>query len=252
MILAAFLFLVPSCSGKEAVPPVNGVEGGKKVSTSSPTIAPSVREASTSVSDVAVSSNSPPVVQSVNFIPGVGPGDSLGVEVTAVDPDGDDVHFDYSWEVNGEPAGGESRLREDVALKRGDVLVVTITPFDGQERGTPVKLRREIQNVPPRIAGVGESRLDADLFSCRVQARDEDGDPLAYSLKKAPPGMSVEPSTGRIRWVVPREAPGPVPVTVSVSDGNGGEASYDLFLKIREGLPVQSTNGVLSADSSGK
>jgi hypothetical protein len=181
------------------------------------------------VSNAVVLSNAPPVVESVNFVPrALGPGDSLGVETSATDPDGDEIILEYAWEINGEPSGRESRIREDVALKRNDVLTVTITPFDGHDRGAPITLRRTIQNVPPAIDGLMDARWDGDAYSCRVQARDGDGDPLVYALKKAPPGMSVEPSTGAIRWTVPGDLQGKVPVTVSVSDGNGGEASYDL------------------------
>ncbi|HZD54925.1 MAG TPA: putative Ig domain-containing protein [Candidatus Aquicultoraceae bacterium] len=194
------------------------------------------------VSNAVVLSNAPPVVESVNFVPrALGPGDSLGVETSATDPDGDEIILEYAWEINGEPSGRESRIREDVALKRNDVLTVTITPFDGHDRGAPITLRRTIQNVPPTIDGLMDARWDGDAYSCRVQARDGDGDPLVYALKKAPPGMSVEPSTGAIRWTVPGDLQGKVPVTVSVSDGNGGEASYDLFLTIGEEPPQKGS-----------
>lgn len=178
-------------------------------------------------------SNAPPEIQSVKFVPEIfRPGDSLGVEVSGSDPDGDEVTFEYAWEKNGAPAGSGSRI--EGSLKRKDAIAVTITPFDGEVRGRSLTLRREIRNVPPSIEGVKNDRLEGDLYSCTILATDGDGDTLTYALKDAPPGMSIEAATGTIRWEIPPAVTGKVPVTVAVSDGNGGEASYAMIVTIRE------------------
>ena len=180
-----------------------------------------------------IRANAPPEIRSVKFVPEIfRPGDSLGIEVSGSDPDGDEVTFEYAWEKNGAPAGRGSRI--EGSLKRKDEFAVTITPFDGEVQGKPLTLRREIRNVPPSIEGVKDARLEGDLYSCAILATDGDGDPLAYSLKDAPPGMSMEATTGTIRWKIPPEVRGQVPVTVAVSDGNGGEASYAMVVTIRE------------------
>ena len=180
--------------------------------------------------------NAPPELQSVKFIPEIfRPGDSLGVEVSGSDPDGDEVTFEYAWEKNGVSAGKGSRI--EGVLKRKDAIAVTITPFDGEVRGRSLTLRREIRNVPPLIGGVKDARMVGDLYSCRIVATDGDGDSLTYALKDAPPGMSIEAATGTIRWEIPPAVSGKVPVTVAVSDGNGGEASYHIAVTIREAAP---------------
>lgn len=177
--------------------------------------------------------NAPPEIQSVKFVPEIfRPGDALGVEVSGSDPDGDEVTFEFAWEKNGTPAGRGSRI--EGALKRKDAISVTITPFDGKVRGRSLTLRREIRNVPPSIKGVENPLLAGNLYSCRILATDGDGDSLTYALKDAPPAMSIEAATGTIRWEIPPEFRGKVPVTVAVSDGNGGEASYALVVTIRE------------------
>jgi len=177
--------------------------------------------------------NTPPEIRSVRIVPDViRPGDSIGVEVAGNDPDGDDLMFEYRWEKNGQPAGTASRM--EGALHRNDVVSVRITPFDGEARGKFLVVRREVKNYPPSINGVFEARLADGVYTCKVGATDGDNDPLTYALMEAPPGMTIDPGTGAIRWVIPPGAGGKIPVTVSVSDGNGGEASYALVVTIRE------------------
>ncbi len=177
--------------------------------------------------------NTPPEIRSVRIVPeAIRPGDSIGVEVAGEDRDGDDVTFEYRWEKNGQSAGTGNRM--DGTLRRNDVFSVRITPFDGETQGQYLVVRREVMNYPPSIDGIAEAGLANDIYTCRVLAKDGDGDPLTYALKESPPGMSIDPATGSIRWRVPAEFRGKVPVTVSVSDGKGGDSSYAMFVTIRE------------------
>ncbi|MFA6984719.1 MAG: Ig-like domain-containing protein [Arenimonas sp.] len=57
-------------------------------------------------------------------------------------------------------------------------------------------------------------------------AVDADGDTLTYQLAEAPPGMTIDPSTGVLAWTP--SALGPVSVSVRVDDGRGG-ASMQSF-----------------------
>lgn len=184
-------------------------------------------------SNVVTLSNRPPEILSARLVPEVvRPGDSLGVDASGSDPDGDEVTFEYAWKKNGVPAGTGSRLGG--TLKRNDRFSVTITPFDGTARGRSVTLEREVRNYPPSIDGVADARLVEQMYTCKVQAKDGDGDPLTYELRESPPGMTIDPATGAIRWKVPLDTRGKVPVTVSVSDGKGGDSSYAMFVTIRE------------------
>ncbi|PJA80422.1 MAG: hypothetical protein CO148_03415, partial [Nitrospirae bacterium CG_4_9_14_3_um_filter_41_27] len=60
-----------------------------------------------------------------------------------------------------------------------------------------------------------------------------DGDTLTYSLKSAPSGMTIDSSKGMIKWNVPPEFKGKAPITISVTDGHGGESLQNLTLEIR-------------------
>lgn len=190
------------------------------------------------LSNTVTLANAPPEIRSVRIVPEtIRPGDSLAVEVSGADADEDPVTFEYDWVKNGIPAGKGSRL--EGPLRRNDTISVKITPFDGQTRGNFLILRREVRNYPPEIQGVAEALLSEEGYSCRIVAADGDGDPLTYALKEAPPGMTIGAATGAIRWPVPAGFTGKVPVAVSVSDGHGGEATYEMVVTIREEIPKE-------------
>jgi hypothetical protein len=176
--------------------------------------------------------NSPPVISKVKILPDVfKPGDTLSVEVSGSDIDGDEVTISYEWTKNGEPGGNTKKI--GVPLKRGDKVDVKITPFDGEVYGHTVILHREIVNLPPMIIEDKKFNFDGKIYTYQIKATDPDGDTLTYALKSAPSGMTVDPSTGLIKWDVPPEFKGKTPITVSVTDGHGGEALQSLTLEIR-------------------
>jgi hypothetical protein len=176
--------------------------------------------------------NTPPAVSQVKFVPDVfRPGDRLGVESAGTDADGDAVTLLYAWTLNGEPAGDGKSINNPV--KRGDTVAVKITPFDGEEYGSPVVLRREIRNTPPVIVEHKECSFDGSVYTYQVRASDPDGDTLTYSLESPPAGMTIDRSTGLLKWVVPQEFKGKKNATVVVSDGNGGTATCSVEIAIQ-------------------
>jgi hypothetical protein len=148
------------------------------------------------------------------------------------DADGDAVQFEIAWSRNGEPAGSGSRLT--TPLMRGDKITATVTPFDGKERGTSATLSRDILNTPPAIEGQERFQVTDNAVTFHVRASDADGDPLAYSLKDAPDGMSIDSMTGWVRWMTSPGTPGKVPFTVIVSDGSGGESTARFTVTVTE------------------
>jgi hypothetical protein len=185
------------------------------------------------LSNIIQIKNAPPEISKVRILPEVvwKPGDTLSVEVSGTDIDGDEVTISYEWTKNGEPAGNGKRI--EGPLKRGDKVSVKITPFDGEVYGRSVILHREIRNLPPMIIDDKKFNFDGKVYSYQVKATDPDADALTYSLKTAPAGMTIDSSTGFIEWNVPPEFTGKVPITISVTDGHGGEAIQSLALEIR-------------------
>lgn len=182
---------------------------------------------------IAAVRNSPPEIRGVRFVGGDGrPGNTLGVETEGYDADGDAVQFEIAWQKNRQPAGTGNRLTAPV--KRGDKIIVTITPFDGKDRGISATLSREILNTPPAIEGQEQFQVSDNAVTFHVRASDADGDPLTYSMKDVPPGMSIDPGTGRVRWVTAPGIAGKVPFTVIVSDGSGGESTARFSVTISQ------------------
>ena len=175
--------------------------------------------------------DAPPEITRVKILPEIfKPGDTLSVDVSANDMDGDELTIIYEWTKNGEPAGNSKQL--EAPLKRGDKIAVRITPFDGEVNGPAVILNREIKNMPPMIIEDKKFQFDGKVYTYQIKATDPDGDALTYSLKVAPAGMTINSSTGLIQWNIPEDFNKKTPITISVTDGNGGEATQSFTLDI--------------------
>lgn len=181
-------------------------------------------------SNIVKIKNSPPGITSVKLHPeSFKPGDTLSIDAATKDPDNDDVTLIYEWTLNGEPAGNTKQIGSQV--KKGDKVSIKITPFDGEIYGNPVLLNLRMQNLPPVIIDDKKFSFDGKVYTCQVRASDADNDPLAYSLKEAPPGMTID-KTGLIKWNVPPDFKGKASCIVSVTDGQGGEAIYNFTIDI--------------------
>lgn len=176
--------------------------------------------------------NAPPVIATLKLLTEIiKPGDALRVAVEGSDVDGDKVTFLYEWTINGGSAGTEGKIGGPV--KRGDSVVVKVTPYDGESYGSAIVLNREIQNLPPIIQEHKEFQFDGSVYTYQVRATDPDGDTLAYSLEAPPNGMTIGPATGLLTWVVPSEFKGKQGARISVSDGHGGSAQYNIEASIQ-------------------
>jgi hypothetical protein len=80
-------------------------------------------------------------------------------------------------------------------------------------------------------------------------ASDPDGDPLAFSWDPGPGGMT---GTGpSVMWTAP-EVVGTCTVSVTVSDGEGGEASEAIMIEVvGASFVVQSKDGLMAVDLQG-
>jgi Putative Ig domain len=184
------------------------------------------------MSGKVVIGDTPPEVSSVKLMPEVfKPGDTLYIDAQGKDMDGDQVTMAYEWTKNGQSAGTGKSI--GCPVKRGDKITVSITPFDGERYGQPVVIEREIMNMPPSIVTDNKYDFAGGVLSYQVRAEDPDGDMLTYSLKSAPAGMSINPSTGLVTWRVPADFGGKTSFIVSASDGHGGEATQAMNFAVK-------------------
>ncbi|MGB9715454.1 MAG: putative Ig domain-containing protein [Thermodesulfovibrionales bacterium] len=156
-------------------------------------------------------------------------GDIIKAEVLS----SDNTSVIYQWAKNEDMLSETSNTLSTSEFKRGDKISLTVTPFDNKQKGKPVTVFTYIFNSSPQIkSSIKDSKYSGKNFTYQVNATDADGDQLTYSLKSAPDGMTINPSTGFIQWNVPPEFKGNVPIVIAVTDGHGGEAVQRFTLEI--------------------
>lgn len=91
-------------------------------------------------------------------------------------------------------------------------------------------------NHPPVITSEPVTGATADeLYAYDVEATDEDGDILTYSLtEESPEDMTIDDETGLIEWTPTFDQVGAHDVIVEVEDGNGGTDSQSFTINVAE------------------
>ncbi|MEN8262081.1 MAG: cadherin repeat domain-containing protein [Nitrospirota bacterium] len=165
--------------------------------------------------------NSPPAIADAKLSPRIPRVDSvLQINVKARDADNDIVSYSYEWALNGNFAGEENYL--EATLKRGDKISISITPYDGDESGKQLVLKSSVYNSLPVFSESSPS-FTGDTYEYHVSASDPDNDLLTYSLLESPDGMTIDPSSGVIKWKVSHENEGLHEIKVLVDDNHGGK-----------------------------
>ena len=177
--------------------------------------------------------NTPPEVTDFKvepFPPRVG--DRLVAHPEGKDADGDYVTYTFRWRRNNEEvvSGGEEGTLDTAAFKRGDEIVLEVIPHDETGPGQPLTSDPIVMaNSPPEITSKPPTRFQRGLYVYAVTATDRDGDPVTYALETAPPGMVINPKSGRLEWKLTAESKGTHQVRVTVSDGQEGEPAFQEF-----------------------
>jgi hypothetical protein len=191
-----------------------------------------------------VIANTPPSVSSVKLGPDTA---YIGTMMTAAalgtDPDGDDITYTYLWRVNGNPVGKPVRENtfDTSALHKKDNVSVMVDFTDGDASGGPVISNSVVlQNRKPEITSTAPVALQGRVYTYAVAARDPDGDVLKYQLERFPDGMTIDPSSGQIRWELPKDTMFPgrneIKVKVTVDDGDGGTDSQEFTIILTDVL----------------
>lgn len=179
------------------------------------------------MSDSLIIANSAPQIKTIKLAPrNPKKGEKLRVsETEAYDADGDAISFTYAWFINSEPIGIYTDVLDttDLPTKRGARISVKITPTDREQEGKPIILNSIIANSPPKVSPQIKAEFNGLVYTSKIMAEDPEGDILTYTLKKASEGMTIDSKSGVITWQVKPEDKGEHEITVSVSDGQGGE-----------------------------
>jgi hypothetical protein len=90
-----------------------------------------------------------------------------------------------------------------------------------------------IISTPPGSARIGEE------YVYNVSARDDDGDPLIFSLAIDISGMAINSTTGRLAWAPVKSQVGSNRVAVRVTDCNGAGADQSFMVTVIDPANVQ-------------
>ncbi|MEW6145274.1 MAG: Ig domain-containing protein [Thermodesulfobacteriota bacterium] len=167
--------------------------------------------------------------------------------LAVIEYDGEDIGgtgFIYDWKLNGNDITGasEEKLEWRDGFKKGDTITLSVTPYNDLGAGAlSAEGSITIPNSPPVITSEPDASFEEGRFSYIVEARDPDGDPIDFSLRSAPRGMTIEPAAGLILWEYGEKDAGDYKVTVIVTDSEGAESRQELTLSIH---PQQDSGAV--------
>lgn len=187
-----------------------------------------------------VMADTPPQVTSIKVTPGTPTlKDSIKALIGVYDKEGDNITLAYYWYRNGELLPETSDTLSG-GFRRGDKITLTVVPDDGKRKGNHASVLVTIANSPPAIKASADTHaFNGREYTYQVKATDPDGDPLTYSLKSAPAGMTIDPATGLVRWKITPDYSGTIPYIVAVADGNGGEGLLELSFEVRRSLKTK-------------
>jgi len=143
-------------------------------------------------------------------------------EVTIVTADANGA---FTVQVNGQSGDDYSIVAIDSAGNQSTATIVTEVPF------------------PPAITSTPNISATIDVeYTYQVVANDPNGDALTYNLTQAPLGLNID-NTGLITWLPIND--GDFPVTVEVSDGNGGTATQNYSINVTGAAGQTPTMGAI-------
>ena len=93
-------------------------------------------------------------------------------------------------------------------------------------------LRVKPDNEPPIIISTPPTQaLEDSLLSYRIEAEDEDGDEVAFTLVSGPSGMVLD-ELGVVQWTPTQEDVGTAAVEVRVTDSEGASSTHPFSLTV--------------------
>jgi hypothetical protein len=159
----------------------------------------------------------------------INPADSCQIECVASDPDGDELT--YTWTAYGGTILGGGSTVTWVAPDMFGICSIKVEVSDGRNGLAIELINIEVSapNNPPVIESLTTNcprvkpNSSGAIITC--VASDPDNDELTYSWSADRGNISGEGST--VNWIAPGDY-GTYFITVTVTDGRGGEASDEI------------------------
>ena len=181
--------------------------------------------------------NRPPVLAGIGNR-NVSEGNSLTINLTASDADGDAL----TYSVSGNPSGSSlanRTFRWTPTYTQAGTYRVTFTVSDnrGGTDSETITITVGGTNQPPVLARIGDKSVrEENGLTIELTASDADGDALTYSVSGNPSGSSLMNRT--FRWTPVRGQAGTYQVMFTVSDGKGGMDTETITITVMRGETV--------------
>ncbi len=185
--------------------------------------------------------NKPPVIHGITAERDwVDTSNSVTIEAIASDPDGDELS--YQWSANAGTISGAGSIVTWTAPDNPGDYTVALAVGDGRggEATASLTLDVRLNNLPvieDLIAGSLSLRA-GDSVTIECLASDPDGDELSYHWSAN--ASTISGAGSIVTWTAPGAlAPVGGTVSVTVSDGRGGEITSEIYITIQPNeLPV--------------
>lgn len=129
-------------------------------------------------------------------------------------------------------------------------VVVHATNSEGQGDTEPFAVTVVTSNATPVLDAIADQAAKpGDVFTVTAHATDADNQPISYFLPVHPPGMSIDPDSGVIRWLPASQHLGPHDVSVRASDPLGFSDTKSFVITIDENrAPVAVDDGPFTVE----
>ena len=129
-------------------------------------------------------------------------------------------------------------------------VVVHATNSESQGDTEPFAITVVTSNAAPVLDAIADQAAKpGDVFTITAHAIDADNQPISYFLPVHPPGMSVDPDSGVIRWLPAEQHLGPHNVSVRASDPLGFSDTKSFVITIDENrAPVAVDDGPFTVE----
>lgn len=170
----------------------------------------------------------------------VAPGQPVGLEPSADDPDGDPVEFEYAWYVNDELQEATGSVFETDGLRQGDRIRAQVRATDGANWSRPRSTAPvTVGSAHPEVTSNPPGFREDGVFRYQVEAQDPDGDRrLRYALAEGPAGMVIDSVHGELSWRPAEGQVGVFPVSIVVRDSTGLETKQSFSVTVRSREPA--------------
>ena len=184
------------------------------------------------IAGCSMPANQPPAIPSLTASEVlVNPSGSCEVKCTASDPNGDKLG--YAWSATGGDISGEDSLVTWTApASPGDyTIAVEVTDGRGGEATAQLTISVAVNHFPviDSLTTVRQRLRKTMTSTVECIASDPDGDELGYTWSVDGGGISGEGSL--VTWVAPN-AYGIYTITVTVTDGRGGQAAESISIVV--------------------